>query len=56
MAIYIFFFFFFFFFTSLDEILKVIYFILCSEMNAYLKQIKMVSITGEIIPYHFTSD
>ena len=31
---------------------KTFYFILTSEINAYQKQIKMISITSEMILYH----
>ena len=35
---------------------KCIYFIVSGEMSVYLVKIKVVSITSELISYHFTSD
>ena len=32
------------------------YFIVSSEISVYLVKIKVVSITSELIPYHFTSE
>ena len=51
------------FFTSLDEIkviftpniwISSIYFIVSGEISVYLMKIKVVSITSELISYHFT--
>ena len=33
-----------------------IYFIVSGEISVYLVKIKVVSITSELISYHFTSD
>ena len=33
-----------------------IYFIVSGEISVYLVKIKVVSITSELIPYHFTCD
>ena len=35
---------------------KFIYFIVSGEISVYLMKIKVVSITSEMILYHFTSD
>ena len=35
---------------------KKIYFIVSGEISVYLVKIKVVSITSELISYHFTSD
>ena len=33
-----------------------VYFIVSGEISVYLMKIKVVSITSELISYHFTSD
>ena len=33
-----------------------VYFIVCGETSVYLVKIKVVSVTSELISYHFTSD
>ena len=38
------------------DIRKIFYFIVSGEISVYLVKIKMVSITSELISYHFTSD
>ena len=35
---------------------RLYYFIVSGEINVYLMKIKVVSITSELISYHFTSD
>ena len=43
-------------FTFLISEITVIYFIVSGEISVYLMKIKVVSITSELISYHFTSD
>ena len=38
------------------DVIRVYYFIVSGEISAYLVKIKVVSITSELISYHFTSD
>lgn len=42
--------------TEWPQLFKNIYFILSGEINAYLKQMKMISSTSEMISYQSTSD
>ena len=43
------------FYRKQDEICH-LYFIVSGEISVYLTKIKVVSITSELISYHFTSD
>ena len=51
-----FFFFFFFLFVFLLAVKSVFIFVVAGEISVYLVKIKVVSITSELISYHFTSD
>ena len=41
---------------KLEPLYKMVYFIVSSEISVYLVKIKVVSITSEMISYHFTCD
>ena len=39
-----------------NHLICIVYFIVSGEISVYLVKIKVVSITSELISYHFTSD
>ena len=41
-------------FLTLSPFIKSVYFIVSGEISVYLMKIKVVSITSELISYHFT--